>query len=174
MTLQYENELERPEILTEAVAPFSPEEIAERTGQAVLEKVDCPYEATASLLITDDASIRDMNRQFRSIDRETDVLSFPMLDFIVPGDFTFLDSEENWGAYFEPESGELLLGDIVISAPRCLAQAKAYGHSVLREFAFLVAHSMLHLCGYDHIDPEEEKEMNALQEEILAGLGYTR
>ena len=75
---------------------------------------------------------------------------------------------------FDPESGELLLGDIVISTDHCRAQAVSYGHSVEREYAFLIAHSMLHLCGYDHESVQEEKEMFSLQEEILERLGILR
>ena len=75
---------------------------------------------------------------------------------------------------FDPESGELLLGDIILSVDKILGQAENYGHSTKREFAFLVAHSMLHLCGYDHINKEEAEVMEEKQEKILSALGITR
>ena len=76
--------------------------------------------------------------------------------------------------YFDPETGELCLGDIVISIDKVYEQAQEYGHAPLREFAFLVAHSMLHLLGYDHMEPDEAEVMEAKQEEILTKLGITR
>ena len=154
--------------------PFSGEELAREVIAAALDEVGCPYEADVSLLLTGPAEIREMNRNMRGIDRETDVLSFPMQDFPAPGDFSFLEEEGMESEYFHPESGELLLGDIVISVPRAVEQAREYGHSLRREFAFLVAHSVLHLTGYDHMEPEEAAQMEALQEKILQGLGITR
>ena len=81
--------------------------------------------------------------------------------------------EEEKADSFDPESGELMLGDIVLSRDKILEQAEAYGHSTKREFAFLVAHSMLHLCGYDHMTEEEAKEMERRQE-ILQSLSITK
>ena len=104
-------------------------------------------------------------------DRVTDVLSFPMLDYDTPGDFSFLEESED---AFHPETGELILGDIMIAVPRMLQQAVQYGHGAVREFAFLVAHSMLHLMGYDHMSEEEAAVMEAKQEAILEGLGIRR
>ena len=86
----------------------------------------------------------------------------------------FSAAEEEEADSFDPESGELMLGDIVVSGDKVLEQADAYGHTVKREFAFLVAHSMLHLCGYDHMEPDEAKEMERRQEEILDSLQITR
>ena len=83
-------------------------------------------------------------------------------------------AEEGEADYFDPESGELLLGDIIISADKVKEQAQKYGHSEKREFAFLTAHSMLHLCGYDHMAEEEAKLMEQKQEEVLTVLGITR
>ncbi len=132
----------------------------------------CPYECSVNMLLTDDAAIHSMNKEFRGIDRATDVLSFPMVDYKEPGNFDGL--EEHTEEYFEPESGELLLGDIVISVERAKAQAAEYGHSVKREMAFLTAHSMLHLFGYDHMEDAERIEMERMQEEILAKLSIGR
>ena len=134
--------------------------------------MDCPYEAQVSILITDDDEIHRINLEQRQIDRPTDVLSFPMVNYETPGDFSFL--EEDSEDCFDPDSGELLLGDIVISADKVAAQAEEYGHSRRREYAFLIAHSMLHLMGYDHMTPEDAAEMERLQEEILQQLGISR
>lgn len=140
--------------------------------EAVCDYVQCPYECTVNMLLTDDSAIHSMNREFRDTDRATDVLSFPMIDYTEPGSFDGI--EEQSEQYFDPDSGELLLGDIVISVERAIAQAAEYGHSLKREMAFLTAHSMLHLFGYDHMRDDEREEMERMQEEILAKLGITR
>ncbi len=137
-----------------------------------LDYMDCPYEAQVNLLVTGNEEIHEMNLEHRGIDRPTDVLSFPMADFGIPGDFTFL--EEDGEDCFEPDSGELMLGDIVISADKVVEQAEEYGHGVKREYAFLITHSMLHLMGYDHMTEEDAREMERLQEDILNGLRITR
>ncbi|MDO4599269.1 MAG: rRNA maturation RNase YbeY [[Ruminococcus] gnavus] len=145
--------------------PFEMKEVAELVVEAALEQEGCPYEAEINLLVTTDEEIHRMNEEFRQIDRATDVLSFPMLEYDVPGDFSF--AEEHPEEAFHPESGELMLGDIVISKEKVLAQAEAYGHSPKREFAFLIAHSMLHLFGYDHMEEEERLVMEQRQREIM-------
>ena len=145
--------------------------IAENVIIGALKHEGCPYEASVELLITGDESIREMNGQFRGLDKSTDVLSFPMIDFDSPADFDGFDDRED---LFDPDTGELILGDIVISADHCMAQAAEYGHGIVREFAFLIAHSMLHLMGYDHMEPDESAEMERRQEEILFGLDYVR
>ena len=134
--------------------------------------MDCPYEATVSLLITDNEEIRRINSEQRGIDSATDVLSFPMTQYEIPGDFDFL--EEEGVDCFDPESGELMLGDIVISADKVLEQADKYGHSIKREYAFLITHSILHLIGYDHMTPEDAAQMETLQDEILTKMNITR
>ena len=144
--------------------PFDVKETAELIVETVLEYEDCPYEAEVNLLLTDDEEIRIMNREHRQIDRATDVLSFPMLDYETPGDLSGIEEQ---GDAFNPESGELMLGDIVISKERVIAQAEEYGHSVRREYAFLIAHSMLHLLGYDHMEEEERRLMEDRQRGIM-------
>ncbi|WP_304507322.1 rRNA maturation RNase YbeY [Anaerotignum sp.] len=124
------------------------------------EGFEKPCEVSVS--IVDNEEIRQINKQFRDIDRATDVLSFPLL--------TFEDGERS----DVNEKGEILLGDIIISLERAKEQAKEYGHSLKREIAFLTAHSMLHLLGYDHMEEEEEKEMFAKQREILIKAGIPR
>ena len=147
-------------------------EIAESVISTALDYMDCPYESQVSLLITDNEEIHKMNLQHRQIDAPTDVLSFPMVTYETPGDFSIL--EEDGADCFEPDSGELMLGDIVISADKVLEQSAEYGHSVKREYAFLIAHSMLHLMGYDHMTEEDAADMERLQEEILKQLNILR
>ena len=150
---------------------FDTEATAKTVTEAALDYIGCPYEAEINLLLTTNEEIREMNRMFRQIDKPTDVLSFPMLEYETPGDFSFVEEEAE---AFNPESGELMLGDIVISKEKVLAQAEAYGHSPKREFAFLIAHSMLHLFGYDHMEEEERQVMEAKQREIMEKVQISR
>ena len=165
MTFYVENE-------TAVEFPFLVEETVRTVCEAVLESENCPYETQVNVVLTDNSGIREMNRECRGIDRETDVLSFPNVDFEQEGVFDI--DEDREADYFDPDTGELMLGDILISVDKVMEQAQNYGHSVRREFEFLVAHSMLHLCGYDHMEEAEAKVMERKQEEILAGLGITR
>lgn len=164
MTLYFEEE-------GELTLPLPCREIAEEVIETALDLTGCPYEAEVSLLLTMDAQIREMNTQFRGIERATDVLSFPMVEYPMSGEFGFL--EENEG-YFNPESGELSLGDIVISKEKVISQAEEYGHSVLREYAFLIVHSVLHLTGFDHMEEDERREMETKQDEIMKRLDILR
>lgn len=151
---------------------FPVKEIVDSIMEQVLQTENCPYEASVNVLLTDNAGIHEFNSTYRGIDRPTDVLSFPNLDFDVPGNFDKVEESEL--DYFDPDTGELLLGDIIISTDKVQEQAEAYGHSLKREFAFLVAHSMLHLCGYDHMTEEESAVMEQKQEETLQKLRITR
>ena len=94
-----------------------------------------------------------------------------MIDFPAPADYSILEQDDS---YFHPESGELLLGDIMISIPRAIEQAREYGHSLKREYAFLIAHSMLHLLGYDHMEENERLLMEQKQEQALQSLHIER
>ena len=123
-------------------------------------------------MLTGNAEIQEANRNFRDIDRSTDVLSFPMVDYNSPTDFSLVD--ESPECYLNPETDELVLGDIMISVDKVYEQAEEYGHSRKREFAFLIAHSMLHLLGYDHMEDEERVVMETKQEAVLEALGITR
>jgi probable rRNA maturation factor len=157
---------------TDKELPFDIKEVADKVINEALDYENCPYEVTVDVLITDNEGIHEMNREHRGIDRPTDVLSFPNVDYESPADFSNIEDREE--DYFDPESGELCLGDIVISIDKVFEQAKEYGHSPMREYAFLIAHSMLHLLGYDHMEPSEAAVMEAKQEEILTRLGITR
>ena len=148
------------------------EEIINDIVLASLDYEECPYEAEVNVILTDNDAIQEINREHRCIDSPTDVLSFPMVDYKVPSDFDHVeDAVED---YFNPETGELIQGDIVISVDKVEEQADKYGHSQTRELAFLVAHSMLHLCGYDHMEDGEREQMEERQKKILETRGYTR
>ena len=145
--------------------------VAEDVMETVLDQEGCPYESQVCLVLTDNETIHKTNLEYRQIDRATDVLSFPMLEYETPGDFSAFEQQQE---AFNPESGELMLGDIVICKPKVLAQAEEYGHSVRREFAFLIAHSMLHLFGYDHVEDAQREEMEQRQQKILEELRILR
>lgn len=154
---------------------FDRKKLAEEVCRKVLETEHCPYYAEVSLTYTGDEKIRSINRKFRQIDRVTDVLSFPNLPFEGaggPGDWSAVIGDE--ADCLDPESGRLVLGDIVLNLNRVAQQAREYGHSRKREYAFLIAHSMLHLCGYDHMTEEDAAVMFGRQEAILQDLGITR
>lgn len=153
---------------------FSYEAVVEQVIRQSIEMEKCPYECEVNVTITDNEGIRNMNREFRELDVPTDVLSFPMIEYRKPADFSDLEGENVMAGNFNPESGELLLGDIVISLERAREQAEEYGHSLKREISFLVAHSMLHLFGYDHMEDAERLRMEEKQEQILQSLGITR
>ena len=131
------------------------------------EGVHVPCEI--NVLVTDDATIRAINRQTRNIDQPTDVLSFPMFEY-TPGAFPADVSGD-----LDPETGLLPLGDMVISLERAAAQAREYGHSLRRETGYLAIHSILHLLGYDHVDEGPMKrQMRAREEKILADIVLPR
>ena len=165
MTLEIEYEAEKR-------LELPVEEIITEVVKEALRYEACPYEIELNVLLTDNAAIQEINEQQRGIHAPTDVLSFPMLEYELPADFSKV--EENVEDCFNPETGELLLGDIVISVDKVLEQAENYGHSATRELAFLTAHSMLHLFGYDHMEEQERSIMERKQREILSNLRIER
>ena len=160
MTVTIERESEIP-------LPFSEQEVAEAVISETLDYEDCPYEVQVNIILTTNEEIHQINLEQRGVDAPTDVLSFPMIEYAYPSDFTVLeaDSMDN----FDPD-----LGDIVISVDKVIEQAEKYNHGVKREYAFLIAHSMLHLFGYDHMDEVERENMELRQDEILNRLNITR
>ena len=166
MTFYVENEVN-------AEFDFDIEEVAKTVAAEVLMEEGCEHDVEISLTITDDEGIREMNRDFRDIDRPTDVLSFPNVSYDEPGDFSVIDGEQRVDL-FNPDTNCIMFGDIVINEKRVREQALEYGHSLKREFAFLVAHSMLHLCGYDHMEEDEAAVMEKKQSDVLNKLGITR
>ena len=146
--------------------------VAEAVCEKVLLQEECPFECEVNISITDNDSIRRINRESRNIDKETDVLSFPGLFFDSPADFD--EHAKELADNIDPENGLVVLGDIVLSVDRIYEQAKEYGHSVKREYAFLITHSMLHLCGYDHMEEDEAILMEEHQRMVLDALDITR
>lgn len=128
---------------------------------AVLKEEEFLDNAEVSVSFVDDEQIKELNSQFRNIDRSTDVLSFPL--------------GENGEYDYNNETDAYMLGDIVISMETAMKQAEIYGHTLEREIGFLTVHSMLHLLGYDHVnDTLDEKIMREKEELILGDLGYSR
>lgn len=150
---------------------FNYKKIIEDVVNKALDYEGCPYECEVNVLIVDGEMIREINKEQREIDKPTDVLSFPMIDYETPSDFSGVEDDDS---LFDLESGELILGDIVLNIEKIKTQASEYGHSELRELAFLVAHSMLHLCGYDHMEDDERIIMEDRQKEILDELKISR
>ena len=141
------------------------EELVKTVCEKALSSEGWDFDAQISITFTNNKDIRIINKEHRAIDRHTDVLSFPMLVF-----------DENLEIIDAEYDGDfVVLGDIVISTEQALLQAEEYGHSIKRELAFLVAHSMLHLLGYDHeLGEEQEKIMFSKQKNILEELNITR
>lgn len=165
MTYNFVSELEKINL------DFDYIKLYEDIVEVFVDTQNCPYEVTVDLLYTDDDNIKEINTDIRNIENPTDVLSFPMNFFETPGDYSMLENDPD---AFDPDSGELMLGDIVLSEDHILRQAKEYGHSVKREFAFLIVHSLLHLTGYDHMEDDERAVMEDKQREIMEALGISR
>lgn len=135
------------------------------------EKMSLDYQI--SLLFVDNEEIREINNETRNIDKETDVLSFPMLDFEEGKVYKDMYLNFNFDETFK-DGNELILGDMVLSLEKALEQSKEYGHSYEREVSYLVVHSILHLLGYDHMVDVDKKKMRKREEEILNKLSITR
>lgn len=164
MTISIEEE-------TDVNFSFDYRETAERVINYTLIHEKFPFEAEVNLLLTDNEGIRLLNKDYRQIDAPTDVLSFPMIEYKAAGDFVQLDADAD---NFNPDTGESVLGDIIINIERVKQQAENYGHSELREFAFLIVHSMLHLFGYDHMTEQEAAVMEKIQSGILEEMQILR
>ena len=136
---------------------------------AAIEREGHTFSCDVYIMITDDDGITQLNEEHRGKASPTDVLSFPMQELVPGTPFTPSPLE------LDPDTGAIMLGDMVISLDRAKAQAKEYNHSLTRELCFLCAHSILHLLGYDHEKSEEDEKIHfALQEEILSDCGITR
>ena len=123
--------------------------------------------SVVTVSFADEKRIRDLNNQYRKVDRATDVLSFPMLDIVYPHKLKEFAKEKS-------PDGTLYLGDVVICPKIAKKQAKEYGHSKKREIGFLALHGLLHVLGYDHIDENDEKIMTETAEKILSSLNLKR
>ena len=139
-----------------------PQETLDAVRRAVLTVGELygVMDAEVSVTLTNDAHIHALNRDYRGVDRPTDVLSFALTESEEPEIFD--------------APGGVVLGDLVISLERAAAQAETYGHSFLRELSFLTVHGMLHLLGYDHIEEEERLEMEEEQRHVMDVLGIAR
>ncbi|MGN0408005.1 MAG: rRNA maturation RNase YbeY [Bacteroides sp.] len=168
MTINIDNETDIK------ITPEIPEEeIIRSVIEEAVNFEKCPYEVEVNVILTDNVSIHEINREYRDVDAPTDVLSFPMIEYDTPAGFDIIEAADIED-YFEPDTGELILGDIIVSVEKVMEQADKYGHSVKRELAFLVAHSMLHLFGYDHMEPDEAKVMEDKQNQILLNIDIPR
>ena len=144
------------------------EHLIRRAIRVTLAAENIAVPCYVSVLLTDDTGIREINREFRDIDRATDVLSFPQNE-CTPGEFDAGKME------YDPESGCILLGDMVLSLERAAAQGEAFGHGISREIGYLTVHSILHLLGYDHVDEGPMKrQMRAREDVICKRLGLSR
>lgn len=146
---------------------------AEETIKTALFLAGFKRESEVSLSFVSKEEIKELNRDYRGIDSVTDVLSFPLIDFGPSREYEKVLSL-NEADSINPDTGEIMLGDIVVCEEKIVSQAKEYGHSVKREFAFLVCHSTLHLIGFDHIDEDDQKDMEAMQKKIMEELSITR
>ncbi len=164
MTATIENE-------SEITFGFDYEALIRRVAEAVLDYEECPYEASLEVILTDNEGIREVNREARGIDSPTDVLSFPMAYYETPKDYDGLSDQDD---VFDPDTGEYMLGSMMISCEKVLSQAEEYGHTAVRELAFLTVHSMLHLLGFDHMEDQERLVMEEEQRKILDSLGIAR
>lgn len=151
---------------------FDYRKLAEEVINFSLDYEKFPYETEVNLTLVDNDSIQEINREYREMDKPTDVLSFPMLEYPAAGDFSRI--EEDLEGNFNPDTGEVLLGDIIISVPKVFEQAEAYGHTTRREYAFLIVHSVLHLLGYDHMTPADAAFMENKQKSILDAMNILR
>lgn len=155
--------------VTDETGKFQDDEALRNVIRTALEEEKTEVPCEIDVLITDNAGIREINMEQRGIDRDTDVLSFPMFE-LQPGIPAGPDNTET-----DPETGLVMLGDMVISLEKCEEQARDFGHSLQREISYLAVHSVLHLLGYDHVDEgPEKKRMREREEAILSSLGITR
>ena len=150
---------------------FDWRKLAEEVLETALETESFPFEAEVSLLLVTAEDIQEINREHRGIDAPTDVLSFPLISYPSPGEFEEVETDED---NFNPDTGEALLGDIVLCIDKVKEQARNFGHSEKREYAFLILHSILHLLGYDHITQQESELMEDKQNKILGQMGILR
>lgn len=129
-------------------------------------------ECAVSIRLCDDEAIHEINREFRDVDRATDVLSFPTVNY--PFGVTAGQADKYLRLEYDDELNACMLGDLILSVPHVLAQAEEYGHSPERECAYLLVHGLCHLMGYDHIEDDDKRRMRAMEEKILTAIGQTR
>ena len=152
---------------TEVKDADSVRELIEKCAKNVLERENIPFDAEIDARVVDAEEIRRLNAEFRDKDAVTDVLSFPMFDYYNGAPREDLEPD--------PESGRVMLGDMILCYTRACEQAEEYGHSAARECGFLTTHSVLHLLGYDHERGEDDTaRMRRREKEYLEAIGLTR
>ena len=173
MTIYYDNQ-------TDYEFDFDYKKVANDVITKTLLHEQFKYDVEVSITFVNEESIRKINKEYRDIDNFTDVLSFPMIEY--DSDYSRISErkEEMYDFLIDiidiknPDTDEIILGDIVLCVPVIINQAKEYNHSILREYAFLIVHSMLHLLGFDHIEEDERIIMENKQNQILESLSITR
>lgn len=173
MTIYYDNQ-------TDYEFDFDYKKVANDVITKTLLHEQFKYDVEVSITFVNEESIRKINKEYRDIDNSTDVLSFPMIEYD-PDYSRISDRKEEMYDFLidvidikNPDTDEIILGDIVLCVPVIINQAKEYNHSILREYAFLIVHSMLHLLGFDHIEEDERIIMENKQNQILESLSITR
>lgn len=150
---------------------FDEKKLLSRIAKAVFVSEGLPYDFSFNVNIVSKPRIRTINKKMRGIDKATDVLSFPNINFKKPSKFSdFITNDDIDVSVIDLTNKTIFLGDIVLCYDVLIKQAKEYMHSIKREYAFLIVHSLLHLLGYDHIKPKDEKIMLKKQDAILDGL----
>lgn len=173
MTIYYDNQ-------TDYEFDFDYKKVANDVITKTLLHEQFKYDVEVSITFVNEESIREINKEYRDLDKSTDVLSFPMIEY--DSDYSRISDrkEEMYDFLIDlidiknPDTDEIILGDIVLCVPVIINQAKEYNHSILREYAFLIVHSMLHLLGFDHIEEDERIIMENKQNQILESLSITR
>ena len=153
--------------------PEGAEQLLKKAAKVTVDTCGMTSNVQVGVKLSTDETIKGINKEFRDIDKSTDVLSFPMLDLSAP----ITDGgepESPMELEIDPETGEMMLGDIVISVETAARQAEEYGHSLEREMAYLLVHGMLHLLGYDHMEDSDKKIMRQSEEIIMNAMGLKR
>lgn len=143
-------------------------ELIKKVFEEVRKEFSLPQNVYVELTVADGETIREVNKEYRNVDRVTDVLSFPALEVTLPFDINDYPDD------IDMSTGELMLGEIMLCYDKAVEQSKEYGHSIERESAYLVLHGLLHLMGFDHIEDDDKAIMREEEEKILNKLGITR
>ena len=147
-------------------------ELMQRAADQALVSEGVSRACTVTVRLCGDDAIHEINREFRGVDRSTDVLSFPTVNY--PTGVTAGKADKLIRREYDDELNACMLGDLVISVPHIYAQAQEYGHSPRREAAYLLVHGICHLMGYDHMQDDEKAVMRAMEEKILSAVNMTR
>ena len=146
--------------------------LMQTAADCALQTEGVTRECAVSIRLCDDDAIHEINREYRDVDRATDVLSFPTVNY--PAGMTAGQADKYLRRELDDELNACMLGDLILSVPHVLAQAEEYGHSPERECAYLLVHGLCHLMGYDHIEEDDKRKMRAMEEKILSAIGQTR